>query len=318
MATQQTKHHSTYRSRSEGRRHHPESTGLRPLKTAKPYVVGAMGVTVLVALGFLVHAFAGDNRTPTTPEKRERLPVTAETINQLSGKGLAALKQAADAKKYLFVFFYKTDDAETQAARRSWDENAWKFADRAEFASVNVTDPAEQRLVNQYGLGRAPLPLVLAFAPNGAVTRSLVKNFDETQLAMAFVGPSMEKCIKALQDRKMVFVCVQNDTTPQKAEAMQGVKEFAADAQYARTTEIITVDPADAAEAGFLQQLKVDPRATDAVTIFLAPPGTMVGTYKGKTKKEALVAAVRTAAQGCAPGSTCAPGSSCGPAPKKP
>ena len=277
-----------------------------------------MGVAVLGAVGFLVHTFAGDNRSPATLEKKAGLPVTTETTNYLPGKGLAAIKQAADARKYLFILFYKTDDEEAQTVKRSLSELAKKFADRAEVASVNVTDPAEQGLVNQYGLGRAPLPLVLAMAPNGAVTRSFVRNFDETQFAMAFVSPGMEKCVKALQDRKMVFVCVQNDTTPQKAEAMQGVKEFAADAQYVKTTEIITVDPADAAEAGFLQQLKVDPRAAEAVTIFLAPPGTMVGTYKGATKKEALVAAVKTAAQGCAPGSTCAPGSSCGPAPKKP
>jgi len=312
MATQQTKHHSTHRSRPEGRRHHPESTGLRPLKTAKPYVVGAMGVAVLVALGFLVHAFAGDNRAPSIPEKRERLPVTAESTNQLSGKGWAALQQAADARKYLFMFFYKTDDAETQAARRAVDENARKFADRAVVASVNVTDPAEQSLVNQYGLGRAPLPLVLAFAPNGAVTRSFVKNFDEAQLAMAFVSPSMEKCVKALQDRKIVFACIQNDSTLHNAEALQGVKEFAADAQYARTTEIITVDPADPAEASFLKQLKVDSGPTEAVTVFLAPPGTMVGVYKGETKKETLVAAAKTAAQGCDPKTGCCP------APKKP
>lgn len=312
MATQRTKHHSTHRSRSEEHHHNSESAGRRPLKTAKSYVVGAMGVAVLVALGFLVHAFAGDQRAPAAPEMKAVRAVAPVTTSHLSGKGLAALQHAADAKKYLFMFFYKTDDAETQAARRSLDKNAWKFADRAEFASVNVTDPAEQSLVNQYGLGRAPLPLVLAFAPNGAVTRSFVKDFDEAQLAMAFVSPSMEKCVKALQDRKIVFACIQNDSTLHNAEALQGVKEFAADVQYARTTEIITVDPADPAEASFLKQLKVDSGPTEAVTVFLAPPGTMVGVYKGETKKETLVAAAKTAAQGCDPKTGCCP------APKKP
>jgi hypothetical protein len=109
----------------------------------------------------------------------------------------------------------------------------------------------------------------------------------------------------------MAFICVQNGTTKHNAEAMQGVKGFAADAQYAKTTEIITVDPTDVAEESLLKQFKVDPKTDEAVTVFLAPPGTTVGTYKGEIKKDVLVAAVKTAAKGCTPGSSCCP------APKK-
>jgi hypothetical protein len=269
--------------------------------------VGALGIVVLVAAGFLAISLAGHSESPAAVEKAAALPVSAGPTTYLPGKSFAAIKQAADAKKYLFLFFYKADDEETQTAKRSFDELAKKFADRADAASVNVTDPAEQGIVNQYGLGRAPMPLVLAMAPNGAVTRSFVKNFDETQFALAFVSAGTEKVVKALQSRKMAFVCVQNGSTQRNAEAVEGVKAFVADAQYAKTTEVVMVDPADAAEQNFLTQLKVDPRTAEAVTVFLAPPGTMVGVYKGETKKEALVAAAKAAAQGCNPQSGCCP-----------
>lgn len=312
MAPRRTKHDTAFRGRVEGNQAGSEFMEVRRSKAARAYLVGITGVVVLVAVGFLAIAFASDNQSPAAAEKQADLPLSTGTKAYLPGKSLAAIKQAADAKKYLFLFFYKADDEETQTVKRSLNEFAKKFADRAEVASVNVTDPAEQGIVNQYGLGRAPLPLVLAMAPNGAVTRSFVKNSDEAQFAMAFVSPGMENCVKGLQDRKMVFICIQNDSTLHKTEALQGVREFAADARYAKATEIVTVDPTDAAEQSFLTQLKVDPRTAEAVTVFLAPPGTMVGTYSGETKKEVLVAAAKTAAQGCDPKSGCCP------APKKP
>jgi len=229
-----------------------------------------------------------------------------------------AIDEAAQANRYIFLFFYRAEDEPTLAARKTLDAAMEKLADRATSTAVNITDPQEQALVIKYGLNRSPMPLVLAMAPTGAVTRGFPGQFTEADLEMAFVSPALQQCLKALQDRKMAFLCVQSGTTQHNAEAMRGVKEFAADAQYAKTTEIIIVDPTDAAEESLLKQLKVDPKTDEAVTVFLAPPGTMVGTYKGEIKKDVLVAAAKTAAQGCAPGSTCAPGSSCGPAPKKP
>jgi hypothetical protein len=135
--------------------------------------------------------------------------------------------------------------------------------------------------------------------------------FTEEQLKTAFVSPGMQKCLKALQDRKMAFLCVQNGTTQHNAEALQGVRDFAADPQYAKTTEIITIDPTDTAEESLLKQFKVDPKTEEAVTVFLAPPGATVATYTGETKKDVLMAAAKTAAKGCDPKSGCC-------APKKP
>jgi len=60
-----------------------------------------------------------------------------------------------------------------------------------------------------------------------------------------------------------------------------------------------------------LKQFKVDPKTEEAVTVFLAPPGTKVGTYRGAISKDTLVAAAKTAAKGCDPKSGCC-------APKKP
>ena len=132
--------------------------------------------------------------------------------------------------------------------------------------------------------------------------------FSEQQLLDSFACPGLEKSLKALQDRKMLLLCVQNTATKSNDEAMKGVHDFVADPKYARNTEIVTLDPSDAAEAGFLKNLKVDPKTAEAVTLLLAPPGKTVGTFKGATNKSMLVAAATKGKSGCG----CSSGSTCG------
>lgn len=264
---------------------------------------------VLTALALATTTFAQEPAGTDAKVPGDQVPQPAATPQSAA---VTAIAEAAEANKYIFLFFFRAEDEPTLAARATFDAALEKLADRATSMAVNITDPREQVLVRRYGLNRAPMPLVLALAPTGAVTRSFTDRFTEAQLQTAFVSPGMQKCLKALQNRKMAFLCVQNGKTKHNDEVMRGVKELAADSEYAKTTEIITVDPADAAEESFLKQLKVDPKTDEAVTVLLAPPGVMVGTYKGETKKDVLVAAVKTAAKGCNPASGCCP------APKKP
>lgn len=259
-----------------------------------------MVITLGLALCVAITSASGQTATGA---KSPGIPETSASQDPSAGQ--SAMQRAAEAHKYIFLFFYHAEDGQTQAARKVFDAAMVKLTDRAISTTVRITDPQEKALVNKYGLDRAPMPLLLAVAPNGAVTRSFPVQFTEAQLDTAFVSSGMQKCLKALQDRKMAFICVQSSTTRRNAEAMKGVKEFVANAQYAKTTEIIIVDPTDAAEESLLKQFKVDPKTNEAVTVFLAPPGTTVGTYKGETKQDVLIAAAKTAAKGCDPKSGC-------------
>lgn len=270
----------------------------------------ANGAIAVLVLALLVGTSAwGQGNTPPRPSAGPAVaranPAADEPEKDVPELAVVAIDRAAKANKYTFLFVYRTEDEPTKAARALFDATTTKLAERALSAVLNVTDPLDREVVAKYGLERSPTPLILALAPNGAVTRSFTGQLAEARFETAFVSPCMEKSLKALQDRKLVFVCVQNDATLHNAEVMQGVKEFVADAQYAKTTEVITLDPADAAEANFLMRLKVDPRTTEAVAVFMAPPGATVATYKGETKKDVLVAAAKTAAKGCDPKSGC-------------
>ncbi len=246
------------------------------------------------------------------PAKPKDLPKTSPADpSGGSEKGMPAIKQAADAGKYLFVFFWKTDDEQTAAMKKVFEAAIKKVSDRAQSVAVLVSDPVERGIVDKFGVDRAPMPLVLAMAPNGAITGGFPNKFDEQQLLDAFTTPGTEKVMKQLQDGTLVFVCVQNAKTKSNDVAMQGVRDFKTDVRFADATEIVTLDPTDKKEATFLKDLKVSTDIAEATTVFVAPPGTALGKFEGETNKATFVEALSRANTGCGPGG-CGPGG-CGP-----
>ena len=139
--------------------------------------------------------------------------------------------------------------------------------------------------------------------------------FDEARLLSALVSPCSEQCIKTMRTRKMVLLCVQNGQSTRAAEAMRAARELHADPKYAQTTEIVTLDPSDEAEAGFLKQLGIDPRIPDAITVIIAPSGQTLNRFRGGATKQALASAIQKAASAAQCGPNASPG--CCP-PKKP
>jgi hypothetical protein len=252
---------------------------------------------VLAMLAVSPAVFSGQDAKKAEEKKESRValasdPTTASKGVPSLGAGMAVLDKAASLRKYAFIFFYRSDDGPTQQMRKVFDAAMGNLADRAEPVAIRVTDVAERPIVNKFKVGSAPMPFVFSVAPNGAVIRSYRTAFTEQQLASAFASPGLEKTLKSLQDGKMTFLCIQNDKTKHDAEAMKGVNDFKSDPKYAKTTEVVTIDPSDAAEAQFLQNLKVDPNTPEAVTVLLAPPGKIVGTFEGGTDKTVLLTSV--------------------------
>jgi hypothetical protein len=268
----------------------------------------AYGLSGLLILTLGAGAWAQGNAEPRANRAAPAGSAPQQAVDRSpagAGQAAAAIAQAAAADKYLFLFFYREEDSATTAARQSFEAAAANLADRAMSVAVDVNSKADQAIVARYELDRAPLPLVLALAPNGAVTRSFAGQVTQSQLETAFVSPAAQKSLKALQDRKLVFICIQNGRTQHNIEAMLGVRDFAADPQYAARTEIVTLDPADGAERSFLEQLHVSLASDEAMTVLVAPPGRIVGAYVGATTKATFIAATTSAAKGCDPRSGC-------------
>lgn len=232
----------------------------------------------------------------TTSEPAESPVPQAKPAQKATG--IAALDRAAAAGKYLVVLFYRNDDGETQAMKKVVADFVAKPANKANSITVNVADATEKAIVAKFGVDRAPMPLALVVAPSGAITGGFPSKVTEGQLSGSFVSPALANSLKPLQDGKLVLVCVQNASTKSNDDAMRGVNAFIADSRFAKSTEVVSLDPADEAESKFLKQLQIDPKTSVAVTALIAPPGAVVAKYNGTTNKDVMIAALAAKSAG--------------------
>jgi hypothetical protein len=116
-----------------------------------------------------------------------------------------ALAVAAAGQRYTFLVFYKENSAATRAMAQTVKNGVESRGDRATWTYVNVGDPAEKALVDRFGVGRAPMPLTIAVAPNGAMTKLTPTSITDEQIEKSFVTPAMAHCMKSMQDGRLVL-----------------------------------------------------------------------------------------------------------------
>ena len=80
--------------------------------------------------------------------------------------------------KYLFVFFWGR--REQTNAMYSVFQSAMASSPTGPIGGDHVADPAEKPIVAKFGVDRSPLPLVLAIAPNGAITKGFPNSSTKT------------------------------------------------------------------------------------------------------------------------------------------
>jgi hypothetical protein len=230
----------------------------------------------------------------------------AKESAKTESRATTALKKAAKENKYLFIFFFQDpEDMQTRTMYGVLQRAVEKMKDRAGYVGVNINDPDERSIIEQFRARGAPMPVALAVAPTGAPTKAFPREFDYVKLQEAFVSPCAAKCMKAIWDRHSILLCVQNHKTKENQEAIDGAKEFKNDPRYTKGTDIIMLDPTDKAEQRFLRDLQVDPRTETAVTLLVIPPGAPAARFTGALTKEAIESAVEAAKSSCGPGCSC-------------
>ena len=262
-------------------------------------VVGIVGLSLAIAGGM----FGTGNREGAR-EGGSQPDFLAATGNSSAEalRGMAAMDRAAAEDKYLFAMFWERENEDTSAMHKVVSAVA-EASSEIESVFVQINDRAEREFVQKFRLSRAPMPLVLAIAPNGAVTGGFPYECDEQELLDAVVSPVTAQMLKSMQEGRLVFLCIQNEDTTENEAALRGVQDFAADPLVGHLADVIRVDPRDSAEAAFLEELGIPPHTSVAMTAMLVPPGALAAVIEGPTTKEALMATFRRA---CGPGG-CSP-----------
>jgi len=259
--------------------------------------------TVVAAAGIYMFAPGradGGARSPAIEGAKAQTEVRSST----SGSGQQAIEAAAEAGHYLFVYFYDGKLPETLSRQEELSAGARKLGREVDLAIVDITAPSEVSFARKQRVARAPMPMVLAFAPTGAVTGAFSDDLTSETLRTAFVSPATESSLARLQMNRLVLICVQSSSTRWNKEALKGASDFVADERFAGNADVVMLNPSDPAEGEFLATLGVDPATPDAVTVLMVPPGTAVAQVVGKSDKETLIKELEASAKrpGCAPG----------------
>jgi hypothetical protein len=185
------------------------------------------------------------------------------------------LDQSAEQQKFTFVLFYRQNDATTQAMANTLNAGIAKRKDAAITTFVLASDPAEQAVIEKFGVGRSPMPLTVAVAPNGAITGVFPQKFTEASFEEAMVTPAMTRCMKAMQAQKLVVLCACPSGTTAFPKAVADLK---ADPHYAQRITVVALNIEDPAEARLVKEMEL-PTTRTTTMVFMAPPGVMVGKY---------------------------------------
>jgi len=224
-------------------------------------------------------------------------PPAAVERTQTGSKIQQALDKNAKENTFTFIVFYKEDSAATRAMLNITRESTTNRAECSAVVIANANDPAERELVERFGIGRAPMPLTVAVAPNGAITGVFAKSLNAQHIETAIVTPTMARCMKSLQSQKLVFVVASHDDKPQ---VPQGVRALQKDPLFKDRIELTGLRLDDPAETRFINQMKIDAaKVNGPYAVLIAPPGVLVGHFDATATDKSIAAAIHKSGQCC-------------------
>ena len=253
-----------------------------------------------VSLAWVTGCGRGSAATQASSAPRTVKPESAVAAGFPSTPVGRAIVQAGRDGKYAFVLFYRPKEQASETMRATVERAKSKLEAKAVLLSVDIGAQSEAALVERFRAQQAPLPLTLVIAPNGATVRAFTKPVDEQALSGAFVSPKVAEVAKALQDRKVVALCLQGPATKHNRESRRAAEQFVADQKLGGQAVLVMADPSR--ETDLLKRCRISAAPAEATIVLLAPPGSMVGTFAGATTKEALLQKLQSASSSCSSG----------------
>jgi hypothetical protein len=216
----------------------------------------------------------------------------------------SAIDEASAAERFLGIIFYETQDVSLTGLYSSFTTFNKSSAKKVSIYKAILSDTVNKAIAANYGIrSGGDLPMVLIFAPNGAITGGFPKAITADQLKQCVsVSDLMLKTIKPLQENKVALVALQNSITKLNAESWAGVKDFSNDTNYKKFVTAIKADPSADGSQEFLKQCQLISPLTEATVVILLPPGRIGKVLSGKLTKADILKALGSCATGCAPG----------------
>ena len=226
---------------------------------------------------------------------------------------MAAIESAGRDGKYVFFFFWKENDQQTGAMHGVLQTAMRQWAESADSIAIQIADASEKPVVDKFGVSRAPMPLVVAMAPNGAITKGFPikchRRATRTGVCQPVYGP-MPQVPPGPEVGSAVHPEPKDAVQPggvARRAGLQGRREVRQSDRDRHREPRGSGGGHAAAETS-----RSIPRTSQAVTVVLAPPGQPVATFAGPVTKDQIVAKIASAQSGACAGGKCGPGG-CGP-----
>lgn len=215
-----------------------------------------------------------------------------------------AIEMAQQNYQYLALIFYNQKDASLQEMEEVVTNFQTSSSKEIQVYKALTTDFKEADIIKKYGIDRAPLPVTLVFAPNGAITGGFPQQITREQLKQSIVPALTMNILKSIQSNKVALVLLKNDKTTFNSEATKAAEDFSADNRLKGFVDIIPQNPQAPEIKDFLTQCKLNDNIQEATTVLIVPPGKIGGVYSGNITKDTLISGLVA----CSAGSGC-----CGP-----
>lgn len=242
-------------------------------------------------LSLILSVAVGSVATQTHAQTAARTTAAPVRLSQ----GEQQIAASSKAGHFSFVLFYRTNDRLTQAAYQTLKAEVGKRKNMA-ILPVRLDNSAERGLIEKFDATRAPMPAIVALAPNGAVSGVFSQQIKPEEIEGAIITPGYAQCVKAMQDNRIVLLCVQ---PPTRGFVPQGVQQFQADRLYRERTQVVNISATDPAEARFIQQLQLKSNVSTPQVVFMAPPGVLLGTYDANVTHASLAQKLVAAGKCC-------------------
>jgi len=219
------------------------------------------------------------------------------------GNGTAEnLAIAKNAGKAVFLVVTGTGGAETDKAMLIAN-GANAIYKNAVVIQMNRDDASNAKLVSEYRLAGAPLPLILVISSKGLPTGGYVlAQATAENIATLVPSPKLEVVYAAINNGKHAMVVFSKKTFTDRNEVIKIAKQ--AVSMLNGEAVFVEVDIDDSNEVNFLNQLRIDKsKLSSSLTLVINKQGQVAGTATTVPDAAKLVAAAKTpVAAGCGPG----------------
>ena len=230
-------------------------------------------------------------------------------VRAMEGPMNPAKEQIMEARlqdRYAILFFSQKGSQACEEIRHVLGEGKRLWGDEVIITEVDIDKKENNNIREEFRIYSAPR--VLVFAPNGVIVSEFKENITTDRLEGAFVTPATAQILRGLQDKRVIFLTVQdsgwkNATSVRKT--VSGVGEI-----LRNSVRVFNVDPGDAGEEPLLRTLKVDKGKNQSVTYVISQSGQIGSRFEGPVSRKDLFMAfqkVLTARSGCG-GSGSGPG----------